>query len=130
MDRLLDYEERWTSVSDMLPSGEWNINHTHLSEEVLIANSCSINIGYYNREDGNWYVDAPAKQEWIDKITHWMPLPQNPHDEVVRYDTKTLKAVGAWLEGNYRGFATSQESVFIFDVSHRDIDQLKQGKMP
>jgi hypothetical protein len=45
----------------------------------LIVNSCSISIGYYNRHDRTWYVGEPAKEEWIDKITHWMPLPVNPH---------------------------------------------------
>ena len=71
----------WVSVGDRLPSGQWNINHTWLSEEVLIANSCAIDIGFYNRRNGIWYVDVPAKMEWIDKITHWMPLPANPHDK-------------------------------------------------
>ena len=70
----------WISVNDALPSGQWNVNHPYLSEEVLIANSCSINIGFYNRHDMMWYVDEPIKKEWIDKITHWMPLPANPHD--------------------------------------------------
>jgi len=70
----------WISVTDKLPWGRWNVNHPWLSEEVLIANSCSINIGFYNRKDGTWYVDGPAKHKWIDKITHWMPLPKNPND--------------------------------------------------
>lgn len=70
---------KWICVGDRLPSGQWNVNHPWLSEEVLIANSCSINIGFYDRNDETWYVDVPAKKEWIDKITHWMPLPVNPH---------------------------------------------------
>ena len=74
-------ELKWISVKDRLPTGKWGYgNHPHLSEEVLIANSCSINIGFYNRSDETWYVDEPAKEEWIDKITHWMPLPKNPHN--------------------------------------------------
>ena len=73
----------WISVGDKLPSGQWNVNHAWLSEEVLIANSCSISIGFYNRGNGIWYVGVPAENEWIDKITHWMPLPTNPHEEVV-----------------------------------------------
>jgi len=74
-------EERlWISVRDRMPMGQWNVNHPHLSEDVLIANSCSINIGFYNREDDYWYVDAPIDANRIDKITHWMPLPINPHD--------------------------------------------------
>ncbi len=39
----------WIDVGDNLPSGQWNVNHAWLSEEVLIANSCSVNIGFYNR---------------------------------------------------------------------------------
>ena len=75
-----DYEMEWISVKDRLPTGKWSPNHPHLSEEVLIANSCAVAIGFYNRNDGVWCVDYPAKGEWIDKITHWMPLPINPHD--------------------------------------------------
>ena len=75
-----DYKMEWISVKDRLPTGKWSPNHPHLSEEVLIANSCAVDIGFYNRNDGVWYVDYPAKGEWIDKITHWMPLPINPHD--------------------------------------------------
>ena len=70
----------WINVKNELPTGQWSPVHPWLSEEVLIANSCSINIGFYNRRDATWYVDIPAKEEWIDDITHWMPLPQNPHD--------------------------------------------------
>lgn len=71
----------WISVKDRLPTGQWNdIAATDFSEEVLIANSCGVYIGFYNKKDGIWYVDEPAKEEWIDKITHWMPLPINPHN--------------------------------------------------
>ena len=72
---------KWISVKDRLPEGNWGYGyHTYLSEEVLIANSCSVNIGFYDRRDGVWYVDEPAKKNWIDKITHWMSLPDNPHN--------------------------------------------------
>ena len=78
---------KWISVKDRLPTGEWSKFYSYLSEEVLIANSCSINIGFYNNYDGIWYIadiipepDEPIKKEWIDKITHWMPLPKNPHE--------------------------------------------------
>ena len=70
----------WISIKDRLPTGKWMNKYEYLSEEVLIANSCSINIGFYNRNTGIWCVDEPAKGEWIDKITHWMPLPKNPHE--------------------------------------------------
>ena len=75
-----DIVDRRISVNKAMPQGTWNCNHPHLSEEVLIANSCAIEVGYYNRERGQWQVGAPIDGEWIDKITHWMPLPQNPHD--------------------------------------------------
>jgi len=71
---------KWISVKNKLPTGNWNEYCPDLSEEVLIANSCSVNIGYYNRNNGIWYIGVPAKKEWIDKITHWMPLPKNPHE--------------------------------------------------
>ena len=43
---------KWISVKDRLPEGEWAVTCSHLSESVLIANSCSVNIGFYNRENG------------------------------------------------------------------------------
>jgi hypothetical protein len=71
---------KWISVKDKLPEGVWSSGHPHLSEEVLVANSCCVEIGFFSRIDGTWYVDEPAKGDWIDKITHWMPLPRNPHE--------------------------------------------------
>lgn len=71
---------KWISVKNRLPTGKWGYgSYPYLSEKVLIANNCSINIGFHNRNNGTWYIDEPAKEEWIDKITHWMPLPKNPH---------------------------------------------------
>jgi hypothetical protein len=70
---------KWINAREEMPKGVWSPNHPHLSEEVLVANSCAIAIAHYNRDEGCWYVDEPAKKEWIDKITHWMPLPVNPH---------------------------------------------------
>ena len=69
---------KWISVKDRLPQDDWSPRHENLTEEVLIANTCSISIGFYDRSDGIWYVDEPAEKEWIDKITHWMPLPAPP----------------------------------------------------
>ncbi len=71
---------KWISVKDRLPEGEWAVTCSHLSEEVLVANSCSVSIAFFNREDGIWYIgEAATGEEWVDKITHWMPLPRNPH---------------------------------------------------
>ena len=75
---------KWISVKDDLPHGHWALksNHLHLSEEVLIANSCcitAVEIACYNRSSSRWYVGDPIDGEYIDKITHWMPLPINPH---------------------------------------------------
>ena len=50
----------WISVKDRLPTGEWSITCSYLSESVLIANNCSISIGFYNKENGIWYTDEPA----------------------------------------------------------------------
>ncbi len=70
----------WIDATDEKPGGVWNKMFPHLSECVLVANSCSVSIAFYNREDGTWYRREPSKKEWIDKITHWMPLPLNPHE--------------------------------------------------
>ena len=70
---------KWINVKDRLPDGVWNENHTLLSEEVLVANSCCVDIGYYNRFDECWYVGELCDEIWIDKVTHWMELPENPN---------------------------------------------------
>ena len=72
---------RWVSVNDRMPTGFWSQNHKHLSECVLVANSCAVEIAFYNRENSTWYCGQPVDMEWIDKITHWMPLPDNPHKD-------------------------------------------------
>jgi len=77
-----EFMENWIGVCDRLPQGQWSINHSHWSEEVLIANSCSISIGYYDRDNCRWYVSEGTfgkNKIHIDKITHWMPLPHNPY---------------------------------------------------
>jgi len=79
---LGDTKMEWINVDDSLPNGDWNCNHTHLTEEVLVANSAGIDIGYFNKHNGLWYVGEPAKENWIDKVTHWMPLPINPHEVI------------------------------------------------
>lgn len=79
---------KWINVKDSLPIGTWGEQYKYLSEEVIVANTCSVNIAYYNRELGIWYIGEPAKNEklkylnWVDKVTHWMPLPNNPHEEI------------------------------------------------
>ena len=78
--RIWETRMNWIDVNDNLPKGVWNKNYQHLSEEVLVANSCSISIAVFDRNNGLWYVGEPIQQNWIDKVTHWMPLPRNPHD--------------------------------------------------
>jgi len=70
---------KWISVKDRLPEGVWSKQHPTLSEEVLIVNSCAILVGYYDRHNEIWYTGGDVGNEWVDKITHWMPLPKNPH---------------------------------------------------
>ena len=70
---------KWISVKDRLPKGNWGFNNYSLSEDVLVANSCAIEIACYDRDRQTWLVGEPANGKWIDKITHWMPLPKNPH---------------------------------------------------
>ena len=84
---------KWISVKDRLPEGRRTITCLHLSESVLMANNCNIYIGYYNKEDGFWHTGVLTEEEgWIDKITHWMPLPENPHNYISLEDlTKELK---------------------------------------
>jgi len=74
---------KWIPVDKELPQGRWSLNHQYLSEEVLIANSCAVCIGFYNRQNGNWYTGAPIEENWIDKVTHWMSLPENPHNKPI-----------------------------------------------
>jgi hypothetical protein len=46
-------EDKWISVEELLPQGTWTKHewHKHLSEDVLICNSCATLIGRWNREE-------------------------------------------------------------------------------
>ena len=74
-----DFYGKWISVGDRYPCGVWNKNYQHLSEKVLVANTCCVDIACFDRNYEVWYCDDPNDKQWIDKITHWMPLPSNPH---------------------------------------------------
>jgi hypothetical protein len=76
----IEYE--WINVHNRLPTGFYSSSeiNPHLSEEVLVANSCGIDIAVYDRNDHMWYVGSPADKEWIDKITHWTSLPKHPFE--------------------------------------------------
>lgn len=69
----------WISVKDRMPTGQWGKLQPHLSEEVLVANPLAVVIAHYNREKGWWQTDEPCDEQWIERITHWMPLPKNPN---------------------------------------------------
>lgn len=70
---------KWISVKDRLPEGNWGRKFPTCSEEVLVANSCSVSIGFYSKEGKGWFIGLPSESVRIDKITHWMSLPKNPH---------------------------------------------------
>ena len=66
----------WIRVEDRLPPGQWSINHPFLSKTVFIRNDVAAMSGFYNRANGTWYTRSPADLEWVDDITHWMPIPE------------------------------------------------------
>ena len=72
--------KKWISVKDRLPEGNWAPPLGDFSNMVLVANTASVEIAFYNRIDRHWYTDCPADCiEWIDKTTHWQELPESPH---------------------------------------------------
>lgn len=73
--------KEWIKVADDLPSGWWSPLYKHLSEDVLVANSTGMAIAHYNNLSDTWFIGEPGEgeEEWIDKVTHWMPLPENPN---------------------------------------------------
>ncbi len=71
----------WIEVKDSMPTGNFSKNTTKYSEEVVVANSCAVEMGHYNRELHQWQTGEPREDKWIDKITHWMPKPKNPHEK-------------------------------------------------
>ena len=62
------------------PTGTWTKHEwqKHLSEDVLFCNDLAIFVGRWNREKWRWETDEPAKGNWVDDVTHWMPLPKMP----------------------------------------------------
>lgn len=74
---------KWISVKDRLPTDKWHKTLCDYSKEKIVANSCAVSTAFYSHLDGAWYCGCPAdsEKEWIDKVTHWMDLPSNPHFE-------------------------------------------------
>lgn len=70
----------WISVKDGFPADNWAKPLADYSGMQLVYNSTGvISMAFYNRIDERWYTDCPAEcVEWIDKTTHWMPLPEPP----------------------------------------------------
>lgn len=68
----------WIFCKEQLPTGIWSNNNKHLSEEVLVYNGCGISIAVYDRNNCVWYVGEPYKKEWVDDVSWWMPLPNEP----------------------------------------------------
>ncbi len=69
---------KWISVKEELPKGIWHKLHEHLSEDVLFCNDLAIFVGRWNRDKWWWETDEPAEGNWVDDVTHWMPLPPMP----------------------------------------------------
>lgn len=67
----------WTSVNDRLPETR---------HAVLVYTPHHNNIWAASmHEDRNWYIWSPGNRvlldpDWYGPITHWMPLPEAPHD--------------------------------------------------
>jgi|LakMenEpi03Aug12_release.lakeMendotaPanAssembly.Ray.scaffolds.fasta_scaffold3615371_1 hypothetical protein len=70
----------WIDINKKLPQGTWTKHEwqKHLSEDVLFCNDLAIFVGRWNREKDWWETDEPAKGNWVDGVTHWMPLPKLP----------------------------------------------------
>ena len=72
----------WISVEDRLPDDSWASTLPDFSGMHSVANSAGVSMAYYSRKDNMWFTDCPAyKVDWIDKITHWQPLPNPPSDK-------------------------------------------------
>lgn len=67
---------RWISVEDRLPE---------VDEPVMIcAFGKSVGEGVYRGHDGFhhvWKMYASSGTYWDDEVTHYMPLPEPPHEE-------------------------------------------------
>lgn len=61
----------WISVKERLPQDE---------ESVLVWGCGFIEIGWYDASDKCWCTDDFDYDD--DQVTHWMPLPEPPKEEV------------------------------------------------
>lgn len=74
----LDLAPKWISVKDRLPP--------HQAEKVLVINEHGDVRVYalWKREYGNkWtWIDENGEDNHVNNITHWMPLPEAPKEDV------------------------------------------------
>ena len=64
---------KWIKTKNKLPD---TINEFNESEMVLIFYKDTIEIGYYDDEDGLWWNENG--NNLFNKVTHWMELPPKP----------------------------------------------------
>lgn len=61
-------DDMWVSVGDRLPDGD--------NDMLVWSLGRYMDIGWYNNESFRWYTTC--SDDWIDGVTHWMPLPEPP----------------------------------------------------
>ena len=67
----------WVSVENELPERNKNPYWNEASEIVLFVDiDKEIHKGWKNMRDSTWYNG----QDKIKNVTHWMPLPELPHE--------------------------------------------------
>ncbi len=82
----------WISVKDRLPKPRVEVL-VHIDNEWTRERALN-NLDYYssmyvsymchalqlNEQDGRFYENGPIKWNTINKVTHWMPLPEAPKE--------------------------------------------------
>ena len=68
----------WISVKDKLPKQDEPV----LVSYIMEARGCRCSPTVCEYRDGEWYENDFPMSEWCFVVTHWMPLPPNPDNEV------------------------------------------------
>lgn len=73
-------EHTWISVKDRLPENGVKVIVLHDKAVIDVLRTDLIKIGYLGINSNDIFIVGECPRKVLDHITHWMTLPEPPHD--------------------------------------------------